>query len=667
MPSLGSANVIFKKSYKDKPKEEMGLAANNLLGAQCHVKSLKISAQIITHAKDVSNHIQEFGNLVKLEVDKDCDYVSTSSLLLLPRIYPHLATIFFTGDRPYFGEVEEDWISDAVPRSCLLHLKKVRYSEFVGHRVEFGLVQYLVANTTVLEEMKININWERDRAKDDRSNALEKLLKMRRVKMRGHKWSKTRKKETNVKDDRLSALPDEVIYHILSFLEMREVVKTTCLLSNKWKYFWMSTPTLRFDNGFDNGGPDCDFPRWGCRPTFSTCKACLMRRDRFKHFVNNVLNRRSSNLVKFQLEDQHKVNPALVNEWVNAALARKVQDVDISIDVTKILLLPQMLFSSDVKVLKLRLKCDARVPNLMCAAAWIKKLDLEHVTLPDGNTNGELVLSFSALESLRVARCDITHLKVISISTPVLESLEMRKFLTGKDRSWKCKIKTCTPNLKSLTVLDYMWHVDSAVNYHMENLSSIVSADICVVYDSEYVEECIKFWIEAVSWMYNVQNLKLPVSNIQLLLDSPKLLTRLPEVFHNLKHVMLDVRGRKNFHMKTLRKFLERAPHIETLILQGRDPIWYISDRFEEEDEEWAGEEWIRNPPSFSHMVSFEFQNFKGLNGELKFLEFVLERAIVLKKMIIKSKKELLKSKRKEEILSFPRSSSSVSILFQIT
>ncbi|KAL5718476.1 hypothetical protein ACHQM5_011376 [Ranunculus cassubicifolius] len=288
--------------------------------------------------------------------------------------------------------------------------------------------------------------------------------------MREHKWSKRRKKKS-VKEDRLSALPDEVIYHILSFLEMREVVKT-CLLSNKWKCFWMSTPALRFDNG----GFDCDFPCCDYHHTCSKCKACLMRRDRFKHFVNNVLNRRSSNLVKFQLEDQHKVNPALVNEWVNAALERKVQDLDISIDFTKILLLPEMLFSSDVKVLKLRLKCNARVPNLMCAAAWIKKMDLEHVTLPDGNTNGELVLSFSALESLRVARCDITHLKVISISTPVLESLEMRKFLTGKDRSWKCKIKTCTPNLKSLTVLDYMWHVDSAVNYHMENLSSIVRA-----------------------------------------------------------------------------------------------------------------------------------------------------------------------------------------------
>ncbi|KAL5718477.1 hypothetical protein ACHQM5_011377 [Ranunculus cassubicifolius] len=472
--------------------------------------------------------------------------------------------------------------------------------------------------------------------------------------MRAHKWSKRRKKKEkkSTKDDRLSALPDDVIF---SFLDMREVVKT-CLLSTRWQCLWMSTPTL----SFRHNEIACDFPGCGCRRKFCECEACLTRRAGFRYFVSNVLTCGSSKLAKFQLKGFYHVRPAHVVKWVNAALARKVQDIDISIDVNKILLLPQLLFSSDIKVLKLRLRCDAKVPNLMCAAAWIKNLDLEYVKLPDGNTNGELDLSFPVLESLVIEDCDVSHLKIISISTPVLESLEFRRFRTDKNKS--CKVKTCTPNLKSLTVLDYMWHTDSAVNYHMENLSSIVSADICVVSDREYVEECIKFWIEAVSWMYNVQNLKLSVSNIQLLLESPKLLTRLPEVFHNLKHVMLDVRGRKNFHMKTLRKFLERAPHIETLILQGRDPIWYHSDGFEEEDEEWFGEEWIRNPPSFSHMVSFEFQNFKGLNGELKFLEFVLERAIVLKKIIIKSKKELLPSKRKEEILSFPRSSSSVSI-----
>ncbi|KAL5718475.1 hypothetical protein ACHQM5_011375 [Ranunculus cassubicifolius] len=453
---------------------------------------------------------------------------------------------------------------------------------------------------------------------------------------------------------------------ILSFLDMREVVKTTCLLSNKWQYLWRSIPTLNFDND----DIDCKFSCCGCRRMCCECEACLLQRARFKYFVNKVFTRGStSKLAKFQLRDTYHARTAFVVKWVNAALARKVQDVDISIDRTKILFLPHKLFSSDVKVLRLRLRCNARVPNLMCAAAWIKNLDLECVKLPDGNTNGELDMSFPVLESLVIEYCNVSHLKIISISTPVLETLKFRRFHTDKNSS--CKVKTCTPNLKSLAVSVNISQFDSVVNYSMEDLSSLVSAEIFIRSGSKYVEECIKCWIEAVSWMYKVQDLKLPVSNVQLLLDNPKLLERLPGVFHNLKHVMIDMDGHKNFHTRALLKFLERAPHIKTLVLQGRDPSWYIPDKFEEEREragqEWVGEDWIQSLPSFNHMVFFETRNFNGLNVEMKFLEFILEKAIVLKKMIIKTKKEWLQGKPCEEILSFSRASSCVSILFQVT
>ncbi|XP_047955599.1 F-box/LRR-repeat protein At1g55660-like isoform X2 [Salvia hispanica] len=46
--------------------------------------------------------------------------------------------------------------------------------------------------------------------------------------------------------DRLSSLPTEILDHILSFLSMNEVVKTS-VLSRKWRYFWHSTPCLNFD------------------------------------------------------------------------------------------------------------------------------------------------------------------------------------------------------------------------------------------------------------------------------------------------------------------------------------------------------------------------------------------------------------------------------------
>jgi len=52
-----------------------------------------------------------------------------------------------------------------------------------------------------------------------------------------------RKYSDDVKEDRLSDLPDCVILHILSFVYTKRVVQT-CILSNRWNNLWKYLPTL---------------------------------------------------------------------------------------------------------------------------------------------------------------------------------------------------------------------------------------------------------------------------------------------------------------------------------------------------------------------------------------------------------------------------------------
>ncbi|KAL5718468.1 hypothetical protein ACHQM5_011368 [Ranunculus cassubicifolius] len=179
MSSLASASVIIQQCYQDKPKEEIGLVASNILGALSNVKYLKISAQILSRAKDFSDNFPEFGNLLDLEVDKGCDYMTTSSLLLLPQVSPHLETILFKGPYLHYGTEEENWTLNLVPHLCLLHLKKVEYCDFAGDSVEIVLVKYLVENATVLEEIIIHVNWELSKGRKCR--VFEQLLKARRA------------------------------------------------------------------------------------------------------------------------------------------------------------------------------------------------------------------------------------------------------------------------------------------------------------------------------------------------------------------------------------------------------------------------------------------------------------------------------------------------------
>jgi hypothetical protein len=50
--------------------------------------------------------------------------------------------------------------------------------------------------------------------------------------------------ENDGNEDRLSDLPDNVLLHILSFLNTKHVVQT-CVLSTRWKHLWKHIPNLR--------------------------------------------------------------------------------------------------------------------------------------------------------------------------------------------------------------------------------------------------------------------------------------------------------------------------------------------------------------------------------------------------------------------------------------
>ncbi|KAL5204920.1 hypothetical protein ABZP36_009791 [Zizania latifolia] len=59
--------------------------------------------------------------------------------------------------------------------------------------------------------------------------------------------------------DRIGALPDEVLHHVLSFLPAHEAV-WTCLLGRRWRHLWRSAPALRV-----TGVRGCEDPRWFVR------------------------------------------------------------------------------------------------------------------------------------------------------------------------------------------------------------------------------------------------------------------------------------------------------------------------------------------------------------------------------------------------------------------
>ncbi|KEH36242.1 F-box/RNI/FBD-like domain protein [Medicago truncatula] len=60
--------------------------------------------------------------------------------------------------------------------------------------------------------------------------------------------SKSKKRRSSIpieERNKVSSLPDSIIYHILSFLPTKDTVATS-ILSKRWKPLWLSVFTLNF-------------------------------------------------------------------------------------------------------------------------------------------------------------------------------------------------------------------------------------------------------------------------------------------------------------------------------------------------------------------------------------------------------------------------------------
>ncbi|MBA0855519.1 hypothetical protein Goshw_014978, partial [Gossypium schwendimanii] len=56
-------------------------------------------------------------------------------------------------------------------------------------------------------------------------------------------------------EDRISSFPDHILFHILSFLPIKDAVRTS-IISTKWRYLFASISTIKFDGSLMSGLTD---------------------------------------------------------------------------------------------------------------------------------------------------------------------------------------------------------------------------------------------------------------------------------------------------------------------------------------------------------------------------------------------------------------------------
>ncbi|XP_048132208.1 F-box/FBD/LRR-repeat protein At5g53840-like [Rhodamnia argentea] len=223
-------------------------------------------------------------------------------------------------------------------------------------------------------------------------------------------------------------LPEAILEHILSFVPMKDAVRT-CVLSKKWRYLWTSRPNLALMEWRFSG------------------------REHFTNFVERVLVLRgSARMKRFNLDCDVLGDASCVSLWVSTAVKRNVEECFVDLlDIQGNFILPYCLFTCATLthlVLSipgaLKLPSRIRLPNL-------KVLHLVNITFVD-ECSTEQLLSSPVLEELSIEECTWDNLGTLTICAPML------KFLTIRDEDfdcslidpYSCRVSICGNNLESL-------------------------------------------------------------------------------------------------------------------------------------------------------------------------------------------------------------------------
>ncbi|KAL6529344.1 hypothetical protein OROGR_014967 [Orobanche gracilis] len=157
--------------------------------------------------------------------------------------------------------------------------------------------------------------------------------------------------------------------------------------------------------------------------------------------------------------------------------------------------------------------------------------------------------------------------------------------------------------------------------------------------------------------IYNVRYLKLSSGNLKVIAGYPKIFEMIPNLFHNLREFMLVDAAHVDdiASISEITNVLEALPAIQVF-------VWRRRKEFKIPKTVNRIGEALPAQSIFECLEIVKIENSHARVDELKFLEFILERAVLLKEISIRaiSGDEDTIEKFRQKLLPLPRISSDV-------
>ncbi|AED92185.1 putative F-box/LRR-repeat protein [Arabidopsis thaliana] len=430
--------------------------------------------------------------------------------------------------------------------------------------------------------------------------------------------------------DRFSNLPDDVIYHIVSFLSAKEA---TCLKFVSKNF--QNLVTIK---------RNVVFHHW----------------ESFKNFVDGLLAEPASYRIKrfsLKLVSMDFAQYNIVNDCLCNVLKRGVLDLELDINVKEDYILPSDVFTCKT-VVRLKLGCgfviDILPKNALLPALKTLILDSVRFYASDGCAFTRLLSASPVLEELVIDRLNWEHWKGSRfVSSPTLKRLTLRrKEWEPEPETWTDfeSVSFDTPSLAYLKYKDVIPY-----GYPIVNLNSIVEARLTLPREVEY-----DYWLNRSA---DPSNLIRGLKNVEIL--SIKVLHTMDLLFYNFKEAVpvfenlihLSVTSEADFCWDPLQILLEKSPNLKTLTIEG--PLHY--NFYEKLDLEAVCECLL----GYSFLLScpikvLKITEFVGDIGEIVQMKHVLGKlpCLELLEVHVQARRDDKKLQIMADLLMLPRTSS---------
>ncbi|KAI3989974.1 hypothetical protein MKX01_003677 [Papaver californicum] len=211
--------------------------------------------------------------------------------------------------------------------------------------------------------------------------------------------------------DRISALPESILHHILSFLDLKQAIKSS-ILSSKWRYNLTQFKAKSFEKFVDR---------------------VFQLRD------TSIIERLNLNCFGFICSDLQNLSNCLYT-WILIGLKRKVKELYLDVPFgPKDFKMPSYIFMCEsLTKLKLRGSADPQLriflnnlPNAM-SLPTLESLVLQSVQFGGDDTPNKLFSRCPVLESLTITHC-VFHSNLV-ITSPKLKHLIIDLYFPGTNK-----------------------------------------------------------------------------------------------------------------------------------------------------------------------------------------------------------------------------------------